>query len=232
LSLIVQGGDEDSVPLSNIPSSLKFFELRELLKVASIKIAADRTWDQTEFFLDANYWYPLPNQVSLASAGVLNGQTIFMAYKNSESVTSVRVLVSGHTLVMDNLPAYASIGGLKNQLKGKLSDTKANFSIRRMKDSEPLPPNFLLNRLERDEILVLEGSGGLSVKSKDSFALKSVDNIASKIMGSFALQNSDNTVPFRFKSEFWNGFSFGVTICVLLCVVIKWAFSADHLMPL
>lgn len=71
------------VPVSNIPKNLSFSELKELLNISRIQLSKGKTWEEVEFFLDEHYWFPVPQQISLENAGVKNGHTIYISYKQS-----------------------------------------------------------------------------------------------------------------------------------------------------
>jgi hypothetical protein len=71
-----------AVPVRNLPNYVSFRELRELLRLGNAPLDQGRTWNEVEFFLNADDDddVPISNTTTLSSLKVKSGQTIYMSY--------------------------------------------------------------------------------------------------------------------------------------------------------
>jgi hypothetical protein len=205
LTLIVDTETPQSVPLSNIPNSISVREFKELLRMAAIAIKEEQSWDRVQLYLDSNHWHAIPDQISLGSAGVQSGQTLYLSYQGNESAMlrgatdkhssiAIKVLIPGEKqpVVFNHLPPYASIAGLKNELKPKLRGNFQQLNIKSFDGKIPLPDTFPLNKLVSD-ILLLEADSKVSLKKLHPYC----------------------TV------EFWQGLLVGVLLMLLLLLLVN-----------
>lgn len=203
LTLVVDTQENQKVPLSNIPGSLTVREFKELLRLAAVAIREGKSWDNVQLFLDSNHWHAIPDHISLGSAGIQSGQTLYLSYQGKNMLgeakdlcpfIAVKVLVPGESqpVVFNHLPSYASIAGLKNELRGKLRGNFQQLYVKRSGDHRPLPDTFPLSKLE-SEILLVEADSEVSLKKLHPYC----------------------TV------QFWQGLSVGVVLMLLLFLLVN-----------
>jgi len=145
--------------MSNIPPVVSFAELKTFLKIANIELPAGKNWDDVEFFFEREFWFPIPEHLTLQAAVIKSGQVIHVNFKydcNKGEPVSVFILGKARPITFKNLPPYATVCGLKNALCSVLDDQIDFVTLRRRGDDTPLSDNFLLQRLPKGDPLIAE----------------------------------------------------------------------------
>jgi len=81
LRISIEGGKKNPIPMSNIPPVVSFAELKTFLKIANIELPAGKNWDDVEFFFEREFWFPIPEHLTLQATDIKSGQVIHVNFK-------------------------------------------------------------------------------------------------------------------------------------------------------